>query len=83
MADSPLAEIDWDNLEGQSLITAVNLLQLAFSERVNMADLIGPFRFLGNNRRVLNMFPFLDNSPDVGKPTWPVMWGYTKGDEAK
>jgi hypothetical protein len=75
MADSPLSEINWDNLEGQSLVTAVNLLQLAFAERVNMASLIGPFRFNGTNRRVLDMFPFFDNSPDVGKPNWPAMWG--------
>ena len=41
MADSPLSEINWDDLESQSLVTAMNLLQLAFAERVNMADLLG------------------------------------------
>ncbi len=71
MAESPLAEINWDNLEGQHLITAVNLLQLAFAERMNMAQLIGAFRIVNN----LNLYPFLDNSPRIGKKNWPVMWG--------
>ena len=75
MADSPLSEINWDNLEGQSLITAMNLLQYAFSERVNVAANLGFYRHVGNNTRVLRMFPFFDNSPDVGKPNWPAMWG--------
>jgi hypothetical protein len=75
MADSPLSEINWDNLEGQSLITAMNLLQLAFSERVNVAANLGFYRHFGNSSRVLRTFPFFDNSPDVGKPNWPAMWG--------
>ncbi len=78
MADSPLSEINWDDLEGQSLITAVNLLQLAFAERVNMADLLGARGFSPSDRGVLRQFPFADNFPITGKPTWPASWPFYK-----
>jgi len=75
MADSPLSEINWDDLETQSLVTAVNLLQLAFSERVNMANLLGARGFgAGINTAVLRSYPFHDNSPIEGKTGWPLTW---------
>ena len=74
MAASPLAEIDWDNLQNENLITALNLLELAFSERMNIPLLtncsMGSSAFVEDDR-----FPFQNNSPDYGKTGWPAVWG--------
>ena len=76
MAASPLAEIDWDNLTsgGYSLVTALNLLELAFAERMNVPTLTN---CASTNTSLVEVdrFPFQNNSPDYGLPTWPATWG--------
>lgn len=73
MADSPLAEIDWDNLTDgkQSLVTALNLLEKMYGERMNVPALTNSV----GNPSVTDRFPFKSNSPDYGLAGWPAIWG--------
>ncbi len=77
MAASPLAEIDWDNLTDgkQSLVTALNLLEKMFGERMNVPALINCSGSVGTT--FVNRYPFKSNSPDYGLATWPATWGPT------
>jgi hypothetical protein len=79
MAVSPLAQIDWDNLEGEDSNTVMLLLQKAFNERMVVACI--------NNRqpsqvaKVDNFFPFPDSAP-TNSPTWgtsgtPSLWHWS------
>ena len=76
---SPLAEIDWDNLESANLVTAMNLLELAYSERANMPYLVGYSNLGRRGRPDLNTFPWLNNSPLYGKDNWPMIWPKNHG----
>ncbi len=68
---SPLAEIDWDNLESANLVTAMNLLELAYSERTNMAYLVtGALP----RRAKIDLYPWLNNTPNYGRDDWPMIW---------
>ncbi len=65
---TPLSEINWDNLEGHSMVTAINILQKTFSERSNVAQMTvddGPD----------NQFPFANNTPDFGRAGGPYVVG--------
>ena len=76
MAASPLAEIDWDNLTsgGYSLVTALNLLEKMFAERMNVPTLIN-CASTNTSLVEIDRFPFLSNSPDYGLLTWPATFG--------
>ena len=75
MADSPLAEIDWDNLTsgGYLLVTALNLLELMFAERANIPSLTNCSGAI--NTTFDDRFPFQSNSPDYGLASWPATFG--------
>lgn len=67
MAASPLAQIDWNNLEGADANTVMNLLQRAFNERLVVAR-------INTSTGVFNtqFFPFPDDNP-----TNTSRWGNT------
>lgn len=76
MAVSPLAQIDWNNLEGEDSNTVMNLLQRAFNERL-VVSRINLSTGIGNT----GFFPFPDGSP-TNTPTWgmpgtPSLWNWT------
>ena len=71
---SPLAEIDWDNLGSANLVTAMNLLELAYSERANMPALVSAFRGGRGGWPDINLYPWLNNNPQYGKDDWPMLW---------
>ena len=80
MAVSPLAQIDWNNLEGEDSNTVMNLLQRAFNERLVVARIN-----VGNTTTVDNFFPFPDDNP-TNTPTWgtagtPSLWRWTNWPE--
>ena len=67
MAVSPLAQIDWNNLEGADANTVMNLLQRAFNERLVVARVN-----LGVTVNTSRFFPFPDDNP-----TNSAFWGNT------
>ena len=71
MADSPLAQIDWENLENHSLITAVNLLQHTFEERMKIASLINRNHLLPT---LTGSYPFRDIQGQIGNIGGPFIW---------
>ncbi len=76
MAASPLADVDWNNLEGEDSNTVMNLLQRAFNERLVVAMVNS-----ANTSPVKDFFPFPDDNPS-NSPFWgtagtPSLWRWT------
>lgn len=73
MAVSPLAQVDWNNLDGEDSNTVMDLLQRAYNERLAVANTV--------NNDAISFFPFPDdnqqNNPDWGETGTASAWHWT------
>lgn len=78
MAVSPLAQIDWTDLDSADMPLAVSLLMSATQERYSIAciDIDGGMRS-GQSITRLDKFPYKDNDPDYTTNSGDPMWNIT------
>jgi len=77
MAVSPLAQVDWNNLEGEDAHTVMDLLQRAFNERMVVSRINRD-----TDAQITQFYPFPDDNP-TNSPDWGITgtvstWHWTK-----